>query len=72
MKLSELEVGKTYKCTLSGKDMLVTKIKKPELNAKGEETMKEVTAGKYVTMNGETPVFNYDELYDGQLKEIND
>lgn len=72
MKLSELVVGKTYKCTLSGKKMIVTMTKKPITNDKGEESMEEVHAGKYTVMNGEAPQFCYDELCDGQLEEINE
>ena len=80
MKLQDVEVGKIYKCKLSGLKMLISETQKSVQlpNGKNDEngnpefdqTTVDVKAGKYVELIEGVNVFKYDEIYEGQLETI--
>lgn len=70
MKVSELEVGKKYKCVLSDQEMLIAKTEKVEPVEDGDDIVKEYIVGKLCVMQEGVPRFLYNELHDGQMVEI--
>ncbi len=71
MKLKDLIEGEVYECVLSGNKMLVVSTKKTiEGEGKKPSTTTDIKAGKYIIEQNGTKTFVYDELYNGQLKEI--
>lgn len=81
MKLDELEVGKIYKCRLSGNEVLVCEVEKeisketkPPGNNKPGKVVKKIVTSKigksFITQNDGNKGFSHDELFDGQLEEI--
>jgi len=80
MKIKDLENGKMYTCQLSGKKTLVVmqkgKNEIPSEEEGGESTFEEteVVTGKIACVNPENGDVKYffNEIYDGQLSEIED
>ncbi len=74
MKLSELKVGDIYECKLTASEVLVIEQDKiiPGL-VEGEEPKSEkVKLGKWANvLDDGTITYYYQELFNGQLKEIN-
>ena len=73
MKLEDLQSGKLYKCSLSGlKTLVIKKTEKVKHEKTKKETEVEVVSGKFA-MNLEDGTCNYfyNELFDGQLEELN-
>lgn len=75
MKTEALKEGEIYKCKLSKENMLIIKSTKTITKGEGEDATQEqieIKAGKYVIHREDGVIqFAYDELYDGQLEEIN-
>lgn len=79
MKLDQLKEGEVYTCKLSGaKTLIVKQTGKTEIPPKKEGEAptfeeKEVTTGKIACVNPENGDIKYffNEIYDGQLTELN-
>lgn len=72
MKLDELEVGKIYQCRLTSKKVLVIEREGKTSDAPDAETIV-VKVGKWANIDEERiATYLWQDLYDGQLEEIND
>ena len=81
MNLEQVEIVKIYLCSLSGKKMLITQTQKSVQTPNGandengnptfDMTTTEVKAGKYAEELNGVLTFKFDEVFDGQLEEIN-
>lgn len=72
MKVSELEIGKIYKCKLSQQEILVVKTTRTIKEAEGKKpaVTEELIAGKSCVMIDGKPNYLHTELHDGQLEVI--
>ena len=74
MKIEDLKVGTIYECRLSRKKVLVCEIEKEASkinNAKLTSERVKVKTGKFVVnLDSGDFTYKYDELFDGQLKEL--
>lgn len=78
MKLKDLKVGEMYKCRLSGKKVLVCEVEKEVTKVKKvkgkDEFIKQLEKAKVgkcaVKLDSGDFTYKHDELFDGQLKEL--
>ncbi len=72
MKITDLEIGKIYKCKLSQQEILVVKTTRTTKEAKGKQAAEteELTAGKSCVIIDGKPHYLHTELHDGQLETI--